>query len=440
MISGVAGDMLVASLLAFEDKLSKKRISSERNNLLTTTESNKDWLIKKLACLVPNEEIILNIKKVKPGGLLSLQIDFKTREDDWYKSNDKSDKNNHDCHRSYSDIKDMIEKSSFSDQIKAHSIKTFKILAKAEGNVHGIDYRKVHFHEVGSLDAIIEVCGFFLLLEKWNITKVTSTPLMIGSGTVKCAHGLMPVPVPAVLNMITTHQIPYKKLSWETGELTTPTGLAILLGSDCRFESKSKRTSIPPQQIGYGAGHKKIPGLVNLLRTTLYPRPIQSKENNKQIIHNEIIYEIKVNLDDMTGEEIASLVEDIFSLGALDVCQYPVYMKKNRPGIVMEILCDEEVHPKIGKHLLTISSTLGYRFSRWKRKSLSRRQIVLEHRGHRFIAKEVTLLNGQTRIKVENDSLRSGLAKLTPKIAISRQELIEELNKLYLKTVKKTSQ
>lgn len=464
MTSGVAGDMLVASLL---DLISEDKRADAIH-----------WLTSTLLYLTPEEPspIVLNTKKVYPGGIQSLKINFITPEDDWNKEekgkNEKTKpviynspqshkhshfaehthphdthhqhNHTHTHHRNFTTIKTLINFTDFSPWVKDKSLSAFEVLAKAEGEVHGIPFEKVHFHEVGSLDAIYEVCGFFLLAERLGIKAFSAGQIVIGTGTVRCAHGLMPVPVPAVLNMLKTHNVPYKKMNWETGELTTPTGLAILLGAGTIFNDLDNKNSVKFKHIvekkqeekiigiGYGAGHKSIPGLVNCLRATQQENIIVGEEP-KTNLHTEAdtVIELKTNIDDMTGEELAYLVDALFSAGALDVVQYPVIMKKGRHGVVLEVLTIPDHFEKISERLFSESTTLGIRYCYKNRSILPRRESIVEYKGFKFKIK-----HAGKRYKIEDESLRAGLKHINQQVEgeilkqTSRKQLLSELERI----------
>lgn len=411
MNSGVAGDMLVASLLDLFDDL----------------EFAKTQLINILVKVVNKSEVNLVCEKITTGSIESLKIDFKTPEDDWSK-HPHEDKHSH-VHRNFSTIKKLISESSLSQWVKQKSVEAFEILARAEAKVHGVDYQKVHFHEVGSLDAILEVCSFFILLEMLKVKDVYASSVYIGCGSVECAHGRMPVPVPAVAEMLATHKVPFRKANHETGELTTPTGLAILLSVCQGFSFPNLINTVNQiKKNGYGAGHKKILKFTNVLRTSLINISTLNQCNSPHQF-NQVV-EIKVNIDDMNGEEIAQLVRKLFAQHALDVVQYPVYMKKGRPGLVLEILCEDSDRPQIGELLFMHSSSIGYRYQHLARETLPREEIIIVFQGMNFRAKKVSLKNYH-RIKIEDESLIKGLEKFS----FSRKELEAKVLQTYQQSI-----
>jgi uncharacterized protein (TIGR00299 family) protein len=270
-------------------------------------------------------------------------------------------------------ILDMIEESDLPPRVKERSLAIFKEIAIAEGKIHGIDPREVHFHEVGAMDSIIDTIGVCLALESLGIDEVYASPVPTGSGKKRMAHGLYPIPAPATLELL--KGIPLAELNVK-GELTTPTGAGILRVLVKEF--------IPPggftvEQVGYGAGEKDFDH-PNVLRamliqpSNLKAHPFEGESSQDR----ESIIVLETQLDDMTGEGLGYTMESLFSAGALDVFYTPVYMKKNRPGTLVTVLASLESADRCEHVLLTETTTLGVRRSHWSRKILERRFMMLE--------------------------------------------------------------
>ena len=262
------------------------------------------------------------------------------------------------------DILAIISNSSLSPWVKAMSAKAFNRLAKAEASVHQTTIDKIHFHEVGALDAIVDIVGTFVGVEYLQPTAVMSSPLPTGGGYVKCAHGILPVPAPATLELL--RGVPLDN-SFSEGELVTPTGAAIITTLTDHF---GPIPSGVVQRLGYGAGTKEFshPNLLRimLIDTSLtYSPPLSLSAGEKVGV-------LEANVDDMTGEDLGFLMEKIFATGALDIYYTPVLMKKNRPGQVITILFPLEKQHDIVSEFFAHSTSFGLRISHIDRITLRR--------------------------------------------------------------------
>jgi uncharacterized protein (TIGR00299 family) protein len=254
----------------------------------------------------------------------------------------------------------MIEQSDLPPRVKSRSQAIFQVIAEAEGKIHGIPSSEVHFHEVGGMDSIIDVIGVCLALEQLGIEQIFASEVPTGSGKVRMAHGLYPIPAPATAELLVG--IPLAELKVE-GELTTPTGAGILKALVSQFKPIGAFTM---EKIGYGAGEKDFDH-PNVLRAILV------KEENHQDQQRETIVLLETQVDDMTGEALGYAMEQIFEAGALDVFYTPVYMKKNRPGTLITVLVSEEKADCCEEVLLKETTTLGVRRSKWTRKIFDRK-------------------------------------------------------------------
>jgi pyridinium-3,5-bisthiocarboxylic acid mononucleotide nickel chelatase len=274
-------------------------------------------------------------------------------------------------HRSAAMILEMIEQSDLPGRVKERSLAIFKEIAIAEGKIHGIDPKAVHFHEVGAMDSIIDTIGVCLALENLGIDEVYSSPVPTGFGKKRMAHGLYPIPAPATLELL--KGIPLAELNVK-GELTTPTGAGILRALVKQFIQPGGFTV---EQVGYGAGEKDFDH-PNVLRAMLI-KPSNIKKNpfaDESSQEREPIFVLEAQLDDMTGEGLGYTMESLLSAGALDVFYTPVYMKKNRPGTLVTVLASLDSSDRCEHILLTETTTLGVRRSLWSRNILNRRMMV----------------------------------------------------------------
>ncbi|WKY46331.1 nickel pincer cofactor biosynthesis protein LarC [Eubacteriaceae bacterium ES3] len=248
-------------------------------------------------------------------------------------------------HRHYSDIERIILNSTLTDSVKNTALAIFKRVAIAEGKVHNVPMERVHFHEVGALDSIIDIVGASICFHHLNPDIVYGSKINVGSGWVRCAHGLLPVPAPATAEILcdSGFEIYSKAID---GESATPTGVAII--SELGTYSPVTPT-FAPVKTGYGFGTKDF-GILNALRI------IQGEKADTM----ETMV-IETNMDDMTGEMAGYVLEKLMQAGALDAFYTPIYMKKNRPGIHLTVLCQEKKLSTLEELILKETSTIGIR-------------------------------------------------------------------------------
>ncbi len=265
------------------------------------------------------------------------------------------------AHRSLADIRTLIMGARLSERVKRDAIAVFQALAEAEGRVHGKPADEVHFHEVGAVDSIVDIVGAAVCLEYLRIDKITASPVELGGGTVRCQHGVLPVPAPATA--LLAEKFP-SKIGGAPHECTTPTGAAILaaLGSDFGAPVEGKILA-----SGIGIGQRDCPELPNVLRVMLYETQEPADGTQEQTL-----CETAANIDDMTGEQLAALAEMLFAAGALDVWQEPIFMKKGRAGCKVCALCAPETLDKVRACFFTHSTSLGVRTAAVSRRALAR--------------------------------------------------------------------
>lgn len=255
--------------------------------------------------------------------------------------------------RTWRDIRTLIEQSELRDPAKHCALAIFERLASAESAVHGIAPEEVHFHEVGAVDAIVDICGACIGLSLLGIEHVYCGPLRLGSGFVRAAHGLLPVPAPATAQLLTLAQAPtvgpLPGFEQVEAELLTPTGAAILT-TLARFE----RPAFAPSRIGYGFGARQLPWPNALRLWTGEPVDVHEPDNQAELL-------LETNIDDMSPQAYELLTERLFQAGALDVWLTPVLMKKGRPGTVVSVLCPASRQTDLLDVLILNSTTLGVR-------------------------------------------------------------------------------
>jgi uncharacterized protein (TIGR00299 family) protein len=285
-------------------------------------------------------------------------------------------------------IKKTLTNSRLPNVIRTQAMQTFQLLAEAEGAVHGKSPSRVHFHEVGVIDSLVDIVGTLWGFAHLNVTTVSCSPVNLGAGTISTAHGLLPVPGPAVAQMA-------KGLSvFSNGpamELTTPTGMALIrtLAQDCKT-----LPPLTPQTIGYGAGTADPEGWPNVLRLFL------GQEVSVLSITSERIIQLETNIDDMNPQVYDQMITHLFEAGALDVTLTPTMMKRNRPGTIVSVIAWPKDLQVLTTIILSETTTLGVRIQEMGRAIVPRR------------VHTVRLLNGSVRMKIAN--LGNGHVKVTP--------------------------
>ena len=264
-------------------------------------------------------------------------------------------------HTDLDELTHRISHLNVSEAVRSDILAVYQSIADAESRVHGVPVEQIHFHEVGSLDALADVTGVCLLMELLAPEQVLASPIHVGSGQVRCAHGILPVPAPATALLL--EGIPIYGGSIR-GELCTPTGAALLRRFVTRFDP------LPPMRVektGYGMGMKDFEA-ANCVRAMLG----QTEESAGHIL------ELACNLDDMTPEAVGFAMEQLFAAGALDVYTTPIGMKKNRPGVLLTCMCREDDREAMLRTIFRHTSTLGVRVSVCDRYTLSRRQYAVQ--------------------------------------------------------------
>lgn len=260
----------------------------------------------------------------------------------------------HHVHRHMSDIESIISGLKVSDKVKTDAKAVYGMIAEAESHAHDMPVEEIHFHEVGTMDAIADVVGVCMLMEMIGADRIYASPVAVGNGMVRCAHGILPVPAPATAYLL--KGIPSYAGNMD-GELCTPTGAALLKYFVQSFE---KQPVMKTEKIGYGMGYKDFPA-ANCIRAFL-----GEADDDGEVV------ELVCNIDDQTAEEIGFAVDELFAAGALDVYSTPVNMKKNRPGIVFTCMCRADQKEQMIGLMFRHLTTLGIREYTCRRHSLQR--------------------------------------------------------------------
>lgn len=266
--------------------------------------------------------------------------------------------------RRFREIAELIEKSRLSERVKAWSLRTFEALAIAEGRVHGIDPSQVHFHEVGAVDAIGDIVGVCAALEQLDVGRIHASPLPLGSGRTQSAHGPIPIPAPATVELLAG--VPTYPAGVEH-EMVTPTGAALLKTLVSEF---GPMPALIPAGQGFGAGRDRVGPMPNVLRAIL-AEPDPHFESDRVVA-------LETNLDDMNPEQLPFLLERLMDDGALDAWLAPLAMKKGRPGQMLRVLVRPEDRERIARRVLTESSALGVRFQELRRMKRVREVVRVE--------------------------------------------------------------
>jgi len=294
--------------------------------------------------------------------------------------------------RDMADIRKIIRESSLSQNVKEKSIEIFETIALEEGKIHDRPPDEVHFHEIGATDSIIDIVGAVFGIEFLGIGSLFVSELPLGSGFVTTAHGRIPIPAPATIALL--RDIPV----YDSGlkkEMVTPTGAALVKGLARSFGA------MPPmkvEKVGYGVGGRKLPDRPNLLRIILGP--------DQSDHHTETVVVLEANLDDTNPEWLGFLMDRLFGAGALDVAFFPVHMKKNRPGTLVQIIGMPQQRDELMDILFRESTTLGIRFRHSQRKVLERSWIEMESPWGQIRVKKILAPDGSSFFQPEYEVCR----------------------------------
>lgn len=346
--SGISGNMVIGAFLDAGVPLEK--------------------LVQELKKIPMDDEYEFITERVSKLGIGAYHFDVKLPHHHNHHSDQQHHQHGHNHghhhHRNFKDIALLLEQSSLSSSVKDLALHTFKRLGLAEAKVHQCSLEDVHFHEVGAVDTIIDIVGAAFCLDYLGIEKVISSPLHVGSGMVNCAHGLMPIPAPATAELLKGAAFYSSDIR---GELVTPTGAAIITTLAQEF------VPLPPLQmdtVAYGAGTMDLE-IPNILRLFIGDLKKNSYDTDKSTV-------IETNIDDMNPEICTHLMEKLFKAGAVDVFFTPIYMKKNRPGMLISVISNLPDPQPLIDIVLTETSTLGVRTYQAKRYKLKKAMETLD--------------------------------------------------------------
>jgi len=316
---------------------------------------------------------------------------------------DNDNNHNHNyVHRTYADIKQIIEDSGITEDAKNLSKSMFHKVAVAEAKVHGKPIDEVHFHEVGAIDSIVDIVSVAILMDYIKPDRVISSVVSDGYGTIKCAHGVLSVPVPATSMIYKNEHIRFKQIEVPT-ELVTPTGAAII---STFAESYGLMPEMNLNKIGIGVGSRNIGG-PNTLRVFLGEDVTADGETQ-----NGDIIVINSNIDDSSGEDLGYVLEKLMDAGALDVSYAPIFMKKNRPAYRLEVICRAEIREKLSEIIFDETTTIGVRYYLVQREELARVRTLVDTELGQIEAKQVSTTSGHTYTYPEYESMKSIASEL----------------------------
>lgn len=324
-------------------------------------------------------------------------------------------------HRGMAEIRRIIDGAEITDRARTIAVRIFEILAKAEAKAHGVPEDQVHFHEVGAVDSIVDIISAAVCLDDLDITETVIPFLCEGKGTVRCQHGILPVPVPAVVNILEAHKIPVEMTGVE-GELITPTGAAIAaaIGTSDRLPGR-----FVIKKTGIGAG-KRSYERPSLLRVMLIEECSKTQEEGRA--EEDVIYKLETNIDDCTGEALGYVMDRLMEKGARDVHFLPVYMKKNRPAYELAVICDADKVNVLEQTIFQETTTIGIRRIRMERSILPREASTVMLREGELKIKKCLLPDGHMRSYPEYESV----IRLAQESGMSFQQVMDE----FLQTVR----
>jgi uncharacterized protein (TIGR00299 family) protein len=376
--SGISGDMTLGALLDLG--------------------LDPEWL-RALPATLGLEGVGVRIERVKRGEIASWKVDFDVPPQP------------HGRH--LKQIQAIVEASPAPDHVKAKAIEAFEAVATSEAEIHGTTIDKVHLHEVGAVDAILDIVGSIWGLDILGVSAVYCGTIALGEGFVDAAHGRLAVPAPATLRLLEGQNV--RNGPEGSGELTTPTGAALVKVLSLGAAPLEYR----PLKSGYGAGTKDPAGRANVLRIILGELDAAQTEGS------ETLTLLAADIDDMTGEYVAAAADLIREAGALDVTLLQTIMKKGRPGVRFEVLCRPVDAARLEALLLRESNTIGVRRTEVSRRALPRSESSVDVFGHRVSVKTVQLPGGGERAKAEFDDVRR-VARETGRTTADILEAIEK--------------
>ena len=408
--SGISGDMTVAALLDLgaDEEVLKKALSS----LPVSGFQIQISRVKKAGLDVCDFDVLLD----KLHENHDHDMDYLHGHSHEHSHNHSAHAHHHHAHRGMKEIMDILNAAALTDRARAIAVRIFTILGEAEAKAHGTTLEEVHFHEVGAVDSIVDIVSVDVCLDNLGIEEVIVPEICEGGGTIRCQHGILPVPVPAVTNIAAAHGLNLH-LTGEEGEYITPTGAAIVAAVGT---SQTLPESFVIRKIGLGAGKReyKRPGI---LRAML----IEAQKKDTK----DVIWKLESDIDDCSGEVLGHVMDLLLQAGAREVHYIPVYMKKNRPAYEICILCTEDLISVMEEILFRETTTIGIRRTAMERTILTResRSIVTPYGEARVKLCKLPGTNGMWRCYPEYDSV-TALCKVS---GLSYQDMYQQILKAW---------
>ena len=343
---------------------------------------------------IPLKNYVLESRKVLRNGISATKVDVIIKQ--------SAISNQQSAAKKWADIKKIIDRSTLDKHIKEKGLKIFKKLFEAEAKVHGEPLDKVHLHEIGGVDCIVDIFGTLIGLDMLGVKKIYTSSINLGSGKVKTDHGILPVPAPATVELLRDFPV------YSSGiplELTTPTGAALITGLGAIF---SALPEMRIEKIGYGAGTAKIAHMPNALRILIGRDIVREKHP----VTNNTVMVMETNIDDMNPQLYEHVMEKLFTSGALDVFLQNIIMKKGRPAIKLTVIAEEEDTDKMADILFKETTTIGLRFYKARRKTLNREIVRIDTKYGMVRLKLSRLKDIIVNISPEYDDLKA-IAKKT---------------------------
>jgi hypothetical protein len=308
----------------------------------------------------------LSLRRVDRSGISAAKFDVHLHADHHTHEHHHYEHHHDHAHRHLSEIKRIIASSQLPELVHERAQTIFQRIGEAEAKIHNIPIESVHFHEVGAIDSIVDIVGCCVAFDALKIERIISSPLHVGSGTFKCAHGTYPVPGPATAELLKGVPIYSKEIE---GELVTPTGAAII---STLAESYGPMPMMKIEKSGYGAGTRDYPKFPNVLRAIIG----ELEEDADQTPTTVTV--IEANIDDLNAQVFGYLMEKVLAAGALDIFYTPAQMKKNRPGVLLTLLCKPEDRERMSEIIFRETTTLGVRYRNERREILTREFVTVE--------------------------------------------------------------
>lgn len=378
---------------------------------------DKDFLIKELSKLNIVREFEVKVGRQSRKGIEGTKVDvvLKQVEEDHHHHHGHAHRHEH---RNIGSIESIINSSGLNENVKKMSLKMFAKVAEAEAKVHGKPVNEVHFHEVGAVDSIVDIVGAAICLDYLKVDKVMASSVELGGGFVKCAHGTIPVPAPATVEILKGVPVKAGIVPFET---TTPTGAAILASSVDEF-SDLKEFII--EKIGYGVGgrYTEIPNVLRVYLGKKIERPAANDAESDEVCL------LECNIDDMNPEIYEYIMERLFNNGALDAYRIPILMKKERFGVILSVICKEEDKENLKEIIFLETSTIGIREHKLPRTKLKREFEVVDTAYGKASVKKVYYKGQLLKTKPEYDDCR----RLAENNSVPIKDIYDEISgKIY---------